>query len=157
MRKKNTTLLNITNKALSGLLVLLGFSACTVGAGGAGGDGPYMYGIPYAQHSIKGKVENQSGVLIKGIRIICSIKNHWMPQDTLLSDIKGEFTFTKQIVEPDVTYKLVCTDIDGTNNGSYKEDSVNVDFKRSDLSDESGWFQGKATKNITIKLTENGK
>lgn len=156
MKKKNTTLLNITNKALSGLLVLLGFSACTTGIGG-GGEGPCMYGMPYAKHSIKGKVENQSGVPIKGIRIICNIKNYWMPQDTLLSDIKGEFTFTKQIVDPDVTYKLVGTDIDGTDNGSYKEDSVNVDFKKSDLTDASGWFRGNATKNVTIKLTENGK
>ena len=156
MRKKNTTLLNITNKALSALLVLLGFSACTGGIGG-NREEPCMYGMPYVKHSIKGKVENQSGVPIKGIRIICSIKNNWMPQDTLLSDIKGEFTLIKQLIEPDVTYKLVCTDIDGTDNGSYKEDSVNVDFKKSDLSGASGWFQGKATKNVTIKLTENGK
>jgi len=154
--RKNTTLLNITNKALSALLLLLGFSACTGGIGG-GREEPCMYGMPYVKHSIKGKVESQSGVSIKGIRIICSIKNNWMPQDTLLSDIKGEFTLIKQLIEPDVTYKLVCTDIDGTDNGSYKEDSVNVDFKKSDLTDASGWFQGKVTKNVTIKLTENGK
>lgn len=149
--RKNTTLLSITNRALSGILVLLGFSACS------SGESPCMYGTPYALHTIKGKVEDQSGKAIKGIRVISNIKNYWIRQDTILSDIKGEFTFTNEIVDTNVTYKLVCTDIDGSNNGSFKEDSVNVDFKTSDLSGASGWFQGKATKNVTIKLTENGK
>ena len=134
MKKKNTTLLNLANKVLSGMMVLLGFNGCS-------GEAPCMYGSPYALHTIKGKVENNSGSAIKGIQVICNAKNSWIKPDT----------FTE------ATYKLICKDIDGDTNGSYKNDSIEVEFKKSDLSNGKDWFEGEATKNVTIKLSENDK
>jgi len=150
MKKKNTTWLNLANKVLSGMMVLLGFNGCS-------GEAPCMYGSPYALHTIKGKVENNSGSAIKGIQVICNAKNSWIKPDTLLSNQNGEFIFKSEHTFTEATYKLICKDIDGDTNGSYKNDSIEVEFKKSDLSNGKDWFEGEATKNVTIKLSENDK
>lgn len=150
MKKKNTTLLNLANKVLSGMMVLLGFNGCS-------GEAPCMYGSPYALHTIKGKVENNSGSAIKRIQVICNAKNSWIKPDTLLSNQNGEFIFKSEHTFTEATYKLICKDIDGDTNGSYKNDSIEVEFKKSDLSNGKDWFEGEATKNVTIKLSENDK
>jgi len=150
MKKRNTTLLNLANKVLSGIMVLLGFNGCSV-------ETPCMYGSPYALHTIKGKVKNNSGTAIKEIQIICNTKNNWIKPDTLLSNQNGEFTFKYESTFAETTYKLICKDIDGDTNGSYKNDSIEVEFKKSDLLNGEGWFEGEATKNVTIKLSDNEK
>nr|WP_321377537.1 radical SAM-associated putative lipoprotein [uncultured Bacteroides sp.] len=150
MKKRNTTLLNLANKVLSGMMVLLGFNGCS-------GETPCMYGSPYALHTIKGKVESNAGTAIKGIQIICNTNNNWIKPDTLLSNANGEFTYKSEPAIIEITYKLICKDIDGETNGSYKKDSIEVEFKKSDLVNGEGWFEGEATKNVTIKLSENDK
>ena len=150
MKKKNTTWLNLANKVLSGMIVLLGFNGCS-------GEAPCMYSSPYAFHTIKVKVENNSVSAIKGIQVICNAKNSWIKPDTLLSNQNGEFIFKSEHTFTEATYKLICKDIDGDTNGSYKNDSIEVEFKKSDLSNGKDWFEGEATKNVTIKLSENDK
>ena len=150
MKKRNTTLLNLANKVLSGMMVLLGFNGCS-------GETPCMYGSPYALHTIKGKVESNAGTAIKGIQIICNTNNNWIKPDTLLSNANGEFTYKSEPAIIEITYKLICKDIDGDTNGSYKKDSIEVEFKKSDLVNGEGWLEGEATKNVTIKLSENDK
>ncbi len=132
------------------MMVLLGFNGCS-------GETPCMYGSPYALHTIKGKVENNSGTAIKGIQVICNAKNSWIKPDTLLSNQNGEFIFKSEPTFAEATYKLICKDIDGGTNGSYKNDSTEIEFKKSDLVNGEGWFEGEATKNVTIKLSENDK
>jgi len=153
MKKTNKKLLSITNQVLYGVLAILGFGSCN------NGDGPLMYGCPYSIHKINGKVENTSGTGIKGIRIrMIASSDQWIKSDTLLSDITGSFKYQNEATAyTTTTYKIICEDIDGSTNGLYKTDSLNVDFKDAEYTNGSGWFHGEATKDVVIKLNENGK
>lgn len=155
---KNAKLLKLTNRALSGLLVLLGFNSCSKDDDNGGSGGPIcMYGVPYAQYTIKGKVQNVPGTSIPGVRVISTQQDQWARKDTLLTNANGEFIFTYYPGEVEQTYKLLFRDIDGATNGSYKEDSVSVSFKAEDLKGKDGWLQGEATKEVKISLKENAK
>jgi hypothetical protein len=108
----------------------------------------------YAEHTIKGTVQNQSGVAIPSIRVIVKSNHTGWKNDTLKTDDKGSFTKKYKITgSVDVAYNVLFSDIDGATNGTYKADSIKVSFVKADLKSSNGTFLGSAEKEANIKLT----
>jgi len=114
------------NKLLSFVLIALGFNAC---------DDKYMkamYGMPPARYSVKANVLNEANQPISGIRV--DVKDNEYGNyivESGLTNSKGIYetsTYPEKI-------NVVCTDIDGDSNGSYKKDSVQIDFSKEETLD----------------------
>lgn len=125
MRKKSKWN-RMFNRVLSGLLVLLGFSACSDYQ--KDNDITCMYGTPTARHEIKGKVvtadkekvsiSNTQVVVISKFRLdqareygidISSINRG---TDTLYTDAQGEFKYEGGGHSPQEEYRIFYNDID---------------------------------------------
>lgn len=127
----NTKKKTMMQRFLSGVLVLLGFSACSDDDGFD--NQVYMYGtIPV--HFIRSAVTDANEKPIEGIRAVLEYKNMKgeLTRDTTYTDAKG---LTKQ--EPlggmkdleNAKAKLTFEDIDGEKNGSYEAESVEFSVK----------------------------
>lgn len=127
----NTKKKTMMQRFLSGVLVLLGFSACSDDDGFD--NQVYMYGtIPV--HFIRSAVTDANEKPIEGIRAVLEYKNMKgeLTRDTTYTDAKG---LTKQ--EPlggmkdleNAKAKLTFEDIDGEKNGSYEVESVEFSVK----------------------------
>jgi len=109
------------NGLLSFLLVVLGFGACEENR-------KDMYGMPPARFSVKANVLDEKNKPIEGIKV--DIKTN-RKHNTL---IESGFTNSNGIFETEIhsnEVNIVCTDIDGEKNGTFKKDSV-----QADISDE---------------------
>lgn len=132
---------------LAGILSLLGFSSCEPSAD--------MYGCPHANYTIKGKVINEVGASLPGIRVISPYEGAYQA-DTLFTNPAGEFTYTRGWLQLG-PIPLLLSDIDGDKNGgSYASDSVSISFEDIKLTGGDGnWYKGEATKNAIIRLKKN--
>lgn len=112
-----------------------------------------MYGCPYAKYEVTGRVTNEQGAPVKGI----SMSIHG---DTVLTNSEGRYEL-EHIDSPwswidDSGLELKATDIDGAENGSYQDTSVNLSFEGARFVDADGeWYEGCATVNQDIVLKEN--
>jgi putative lipoprotein (rSAM/lipoprotein system) len=149
MKKIPRSFIKGTNWALGGLMALLGF------AGAASCDTAEEYGSPHADYSIKGKVTNEQGAAIPGIQIeVVKYKTEdYREADTVYTQSNGDFAWDNSSTLLD-ELDIIATDIDGEKNGSYETTEVSVAFKQEDLKGGKSWYQGKAEKEITIKLKE---
>lgn len=116
-------------RLLSGILVLLGFSACTEQ------DEPelYMYGtIPV--HYIRSRVTGMNEKPVEGIRAILEYKgiDGKLVRDTAYTDAEG---ITRQELGggmdklEEARARLVFDDVDGEKNGMYESDTVDFPVK----------------------------
>lgn len=167
------------NRLLSGLLMLLGFSACNWEDPENNGPDPVicMYGTPTATFSIKGKVTNQDEQALAGIRVIVANRENchkttasFIPDnpvlstpvnDTTYTDPEGKFTWQGGAFPTDtIRYELQFQDADTTlNEPHYRADTVKVEFLGKDLIiNENGnpWNRGKAEKTIEVILKKEG-
>lgn len=153
MRKQWLQCFNIL---LSGVLALLGFSACGIE------ETPCEYGQPHASYEIKGKVINMKKEPVSDIQVIVNgltttSYSEWLnSSDTLYTDSKGEFLFRDDYAWPEAKYKIIHRDLRrDTNSGiTYKTDSIYVDMPEP--SGGSGnWDYGLASKEVTITLKED--
>lgn len=141
--------LSATNKILTGILMLLGFSMISC-------NHDDEYGSPYSTYEIKGKVVDEDGKAIPGIQVVLigtpsDITSSYMPCDTLQSDNKGEFHQNCEIpfggYEP--KWEIITKDIDGEQNGGlFEEKSTEVTISKKDM--------GEGMKEVTISM-EKGK
>lgn len=105
------------------------------------------YGCPVADYKIKGKVSDPNGNPITGIEV----ETRWV-KDTTKSDGSYALLINDFPVETN-TFDVAFTDIDGAENGLYKNDTVPVTFQHSELSDGDGnWYEGSATKTLNVTL-----
>lgn len=118
----NTKKKTMMYRLLSGVLVLLGFSACSEE------DEVYMYGtIPV--NFIRSVVTDANEKPIEGIRAVLEYEgiNGELTKDTTFTDAKG---LTKQDLVKGINNlenakaKLTFEDIDGEKNGSYETETV---------------------------------
>ena len=106
-------------KLLSGVLVLLGFTACD-------SDGPgnelCEYGTPSADYQVKGKVLDQTGKPIKGVQVVVKDldavfvkgeKDYVSDYDTVYTDVKGEFESDKAHTFSIGSQEVLFHDVDG--------------------------------------------
>lgn len=154
------TFIRILNWTLAVLLVLLGFSNC---------EPMDEYGVPNADYNLKGKVVDKADAKpIKGIRIgyyggyinqanmykVSRNPNVRFNADT--TDIKGEYNFTQNsAIIPDGEIQVYVRDIDGNENGLYRDTVINANFENAVKSGKTkNWYVGKLTLNVDIELTK---
>ena len=116
MKKINQKLLRNINKCIALILSFLGIASC---------DNPInntlcMYGVPLNEFHISGRIENELGKGISGIKIS---SGHQEPLDTTNTD--GSFNFTVHETTP-FGIDLIIQDIDSTQNGYYKTKIIHI-------------------------------
>lgn len=120
------------------------------------GDGPLPapeYGVPVMEFRISGKaVDAKTGQPVKGIAV-----THIHPedqierQDTTWTSEKGEFIVQRSSFPSDKMI-LKFTDVDGSENGEYSVEKVDVTLVRKEES-QDGWMVGiYAADDIQVKL-----
>ena len=122
-------------KLLSGVLVLLGFTACD-------SDGPgnelCEYGTPSADYQVKGKVLDQTGKPIKGVQVVVKDldavfvkgeKDYVSDYDTVYTDVKGEFEIFRPLFSKERFPKLTYLGIVN----SEEQDKIVEMFLESDI------------------------
>ena len=155
MKKISTSIQKSVNWLLTGILTLLGFSSCEPGAA--------MYGTPYANFTIKGKVVNEESIPVPDIEIKCLVEYHgdnrsWFDTiPTVSTSAAG--TFHCQFEEfPTNKLRIIATDIDGPRNGSYEKDSADLTLTGNDYKGNKGnWFKGSVEKEIKFNLKRKEK
>lgn len=157
---------------LSSLLAVLGFSSCD---NTSDDEITYMYGTPTSTFSIKGKVQNEVGQALSGVRVVipkCEFyqvaTENFIPdqaiitaeiRDTLYTDGEGHFERVFYDFPSDtVRYEMQFYDITPRPGiPPYEPDTLKVTFSRGDLKtskDDGEWYRGLAEKEITVVLKE---
>ena len=143
----------IANGALSALLVLLGFEACSEEGGRE------EYGTPTVDFHVVGQVTNAEGKPIEGIRV--TTRGYFNFHDgtteqATYTDKDGHFA-TKEMrsISIDPMMRVVFEDVDGeANGGVFAKDSVMADaMTRTQVGKGDGhWYDGKYELRVNKKL-----
>ena len=150
MKKVKNVWLRCSAWLLNSILLLLGFSSCD-------SNESEMYGTPYATYSLKGKVVDAQKQPIPDIEVKIKIGrggDYHSQIAPLKTNASGEFSF-KESFSTGGEFRLVARDVDGTANGSFKSDSIDITMDKPSGGDGS-WFQGSASKeDIVITLQKD--
>ena len=152
MKKLNRKLIRGTNWALAGLLSLLGFSSC--------GNQVEEYGTPHADFKVTGRVTDEAGEPLSGIRVVpTNLKGHYpSPHDTVYSSPDGSYKYRYNAGYAPDSLKFTLKFEDPTSNPLYEPDSVTVGFAKGDLKGGDGhWYRGAAEKKVNITLKRKNK
>ncbi len=131
------------------LLSLLGFAGCDETQ-------EEMYGTPYAEYAVKGRVTDAAGTPVAGIEV----RRSFGVSDpaAVRTDAQGAYTFE---ASGDVLYAppvLTFTDTDGpANGGDFAEKEIEVVFTESDRTGqrEGSWMYGRFERTgIDVALDE---
>lgn len=135
-------------KIITKSLSVLGFTIPMFGC-----DAPEMYGTPWADYEVKGKVLDADGDPIKGIKVSL-IEDQYNSQSTQSLE-NGTFKVSLGTIPFD-KLKLTAQDIDGAENGGeFEEKTVELDFSKIKYTGESdGWYHGKKSLEQDIVLEE---
>lgn len=161
--KKN--LIRFTNILLASLLTFFGFSYC---------DDPRVeYGVPNADYNVKGKVfDNADKKPLKGIRVAFSpypqavtmygiLPAPYRTYKAVTTDAVGNFDLTDNFTIGEIqndTLPVYVQDVDGAENGLFKDTMLYVGFKDAVKSGKTtSWYDGKFSveKNIELKRKTN--
>lgn len=105
------------------------------------------YGEPYAKFEVKGKVTDPEGNPIAGIEVGL---NEWKLTTTSQD---GKYSLkSNYFPESEYTFNVAFNDVDSTENGLFKNDTLSVTVKLSELTGGSGWYEGSATKTVDVTL-----
>ena len=151
-----------TNWALAGLLSLLGFTGCGKDNNGDG-EISVEYGVPSANFKVLGRVTNEQGQPLGGMRVVASeVTTIWgkgpeqcysgLLRDTVYTASDGSFVREYSLFPADSVYIHMKIE-DTTEPSVYDSDSIAVGFAKGDLKGADGsWFLGAAEKVIDVKL-----
>lgn len=135
------------------IMALLGFFPFVTGC-----DDPKVeYGTPYAEFNFRGVVSDKTtSQPVPSMRVI--IKNeHKISIDTAYTNSEGKYSveFT-DIPDIEETFYILTEDVDGElSGGLYKPNEVSVTVSDAEFvrgKDNGGWYVGKATKEVNIKV-----
>ena len=148
MKKLNRSILRKINYCIGFILSLFGlttFMSCEYGVPPVTAE----YGTPSAEFHISGRVENKLGKSIEGIKV--SVYNQQNPLDTTNSD--GSFKIDIYNYWPEEEISLIASDIDSTQNGHYKTDTIYItpEYKKDP---NNSWNQIANIDNVVITLEE---
>lgn len=135
-------------KIITKSLSILGFTIPMFGC-----DAPVMYGTPWADYEVKGKVLDADGDPIKGIKVSL-IEDQYNSQSTQSLE-NGTFKVSLGTIPFD-KLKLTAQDIDGAENGGeFEEKTVELDFSKIEYTgDKDAWYWGKKSLEQDIVLEE---
>ena len=148
MKKINRSILRKINYCIGFILSLFGlttFMSCEYGVPPVTAE----YGTPSAEFHISGRVENKLGKSIEGIKV--SVYNQQNPLDTTNSD--GSFKIDIYNYWPEEEISLIASDIDSTQNGHYKTDTIYItpEYQKDP---NNSWNQIANIDNVVITLEE---
>ena len=151
MKKLNRSILRKINYCIGFILSLFGlttFMSCEYGVPPVTAE----YGTPSAEFHISGRVENKLGKSIEGIKV--SVYSQQNPLDTTNSD--GSFKIDIYDYWPEEEISLIASDIDSTQNGHYKTDTIYItpEYKKDP---NNSWNQIANIDNVVITLEEEEK
>ena len=136
-------ILKKSNAIFAAILALFGVSSC---------EQEDLYGCPQSEYSedieITGTVQNEAQQPIENIQVVSSYKN-----DTTYTDASGNFAFhTGKGLKPTIL-RLNLNDIDGATNGSYQDDTaeVQITYTGGDGSWNAGIGRGSVNKTLRAK------
>ena len=167
MKKLNRKLIRGTNWALAGILSLLGFTGCGKDDNG-GGEISVEYGVPSANFKVLGRVTNEQGQPLGGMRVVASeVTTIWdkgpeqcysgLLRDTVYTASDGSFVREYSLFPADSVYIHMKIE-DSAEPSVYDSDSVTVGFAKGDLKGgDNHWFKGEAEKVIDVKLKAKKK
>lgn len=134
---------HLSKKLFSFLLTLFGVSSCVL---------PCMYGSPYADFDISGKVKDENGKGIPQIKVaigevFTNSQNviydyNYRPIDTLTTDSEGHYSLICNSF-PAENIRITALDIDGdANGGKFKKDSIDI-TEIEYTGDTGSWYRGE--------------
>lgn len=151
MKKMHSSLLRRLNSCIAFLLSLIGvasLNSCKY----AVDYGPLLeYGTPTADFYISGRVENKLQQGVPGIDI--SINEYGYATSLGATEEDGSFDFAIGGLFPDDEICIVARDIDSTENGSYKSDTIMIDVQYT-RDPNNHWNNISHIENIVITLEE---
>ena len=155
MKKLNRSILRRINYCIGFILSLFGmtiFASCEYGCPPIQAE----YGVPSADYQISGRVENAQKQGIKGIKVSLKEPNYGIfegnPHATDTTTTDGAFEINcREFPEREIW--LIAEDIDSTENGSYRRDSVLITPEFKDVPG-SNWHHTAEVKDIVITLEE---
>ena len=135
-------------KIITKSLSILGFTIPMFGC-----DAPEMYGTPWADYEVKGKVLDADGDPIKGIKVSL-IEDQYNSQSTQSLE-NGTFKVSLGTI-PFNKLKLTAQDIDGAEKGAdFEEKTVELDFSKIEYTgDKDALYSGKKSREQDIVLEE---
>ena len=143
MKKLNRKLIRGTNWALAGLLSLLGFTGCGKDNNGDG-EISVEYGSPSANFKVLGRVTNEQGQPLGGMRVVAS-------------EVTAVWGKGPKQCYSGLLRDTVYTASDGTFVRIYST-FLAVGFAKDDLKgDDRGWYLGAAEKQINVTLKRKKK
>jgi putative lipoprotein (rSAM/lipoprotein system) len=163
MKIDRRTFINKMNWGLAGIIGLLGFAGCEkIG-------GKVEYGTPNAEFTVKGTVvDKTTGKPIEGIRVVVPrVDHHQRPtsgfipdqrvissevHDTLYTKGNGIFEYKYNGIQTNDSTNIIFKFEDIAEIKRFKTDSAKVTFFQSDLKGGKSWYQGGATKEVTVEL-----
>ena len=151
MKKLNRSILRKINYCIGLIFSLFGITSCE--------EVRAEYGVPSADYQISGRVENAQKQGIKGIKVSLKEPNYGIFEgnpfatDTTTTDGAFEINCSEF---PEREIWLIAEDIDSTENGSYRRDSVLITPEFNDVPG-SNWHHTAEVKDIVITLEEEKK
>ena len=167
MKKLNRKLIRGTNWALAGLLSLLGFTGCGKDNNGDG-EISVEYGVPSANFKVLGRVTNEQGQPLGGMRVVASeVTAVWskgpeqcysgLLRDTVYTASDGSFIREYSVFPADSVYIHMKIE-DSAEPSVYDSDSVKVGFAEKNLKGgDTYWYRGTARKQINVTLKRKKK
>ncbi|ODT55961.1 MAG: hypothetical protein ABT12_01395 [Paludibacter sp. SCN 51-9] len=156
---KRKRMIRFTNALLAALLAVFGFSNC---------DEPRVeYGTPNADYTVRGKVVDKVNQQpVKGIRVSYStsrpilmygvIPTPYRPLATDTSQVDGTYKVSQRISAGELQNNMLpvyVEDIDGDENGLYRDTTIVVDFENAVRSGKKkGWYDGERTVELKVEL-----
>lgn len=128
-----------------------------------------MYGVPTMNYMIRGQVKSPDGKPLKDIRVNmlergmevsgtelqgdAEAVSSWLENTAVKTDKKGRFEIKNSGI-PQERVRLIVRDVDGKENGEYKDRVVEMDVTPADVdkTDAAGWNQGTFDKDVEIEL-----
>lgn len=129
-------------KILIFFLAFLGISACV--------DGPCMYGTPYSDFSLKGKVTDENLAPLSEIGIEISSQKHVL--DTVYTIGDGSYAYQNDFYTCGNGNKMKIKAFDP--DSVYKEQSVEIELNFAGSEKGNMWYEGHADATQNFKLTK---
>ena len=155
MKKVNHSILRKINYCIGFILSSLGLTtltSCDIAFA-------CKYGVPQAEYQISGRVENAQKQGIQGIKVSLKEPNYGIfegnPHATDTTTTDGAF-YIKCTDFPENEFWLIAEDVDSTENGSYRRDSVLITPEFKDVPGNN-WHHTAEVKDIVITLEEEKK
>lgn len=128
-----------------------------------------MYGVPTMNFHIRGQVKDAEGQPVKDIRVNMlergmEVKDGelqgdpervqlWLDRSSVATDNEGRFEIKESGI-PQEEVRLMVRDVDGQENGEFKNQVLEMKVQQIDVDREGagGWNQGTFKKSVDIKL-----